>query len=425
MALRRRGYLTRLTEEEESGLVARVAAALHRRAALTPTYIFVPTYNCNLRCSYCFQDHMRTDPAFAPRLGLMSPEVIGRIFLAIDAVEALHGPDPATRSRSFGFFGGEPLLRASVPAVARIVELARARFPDSNFWAVTNGTELDAYGALLGPAGISYLQITLDGPPPLHDRIRVHPDGTGSFEQIGGNIDRALEAGARVAVRLNLDRANIGGLRSLVSIFASRGWSGHPRFSVYAAPVRAENAKTDRRSVFSQWELGRTLEAMRAADPALRAVSAPDDGQRARARQIFDRGNDGEPAPLRESFCSAHTGMYIFDAFADIYACWERLGDPPTRIGRVDGAGALEMQPSQLALWRTRTVASNRTCLRCRYALHCGGGCAVLAQASTGEYHRNFCDGFANRFRAAVAEAYIDHAVGAALGPDGDRPCDQ
>ena len=44
--------------------------------------------------------------------------------------------------------------------------------------------------------------------------------------------------------------------------------------------------------------------------------------------------------------------------------------------------------------------------------MYCGGGCAVLAENHRGEFFTNFCDGFAARFRASVAEAYGEHVIG-------------
>jgi uncharacterized protein len=70
-------------------------------------------------------------------------------------------------------------------------------------------------------------------------------------------------------------------------------------------------------------------------------------------------------------------------------------------------------------------VASNPVCRRCRYALHCGGGCAVLALGRSGQYHSHFCDGFASRFRSSVAEAYIRFDNGEDLAVRGERVCDQ
>jgi uncharacterized protein len=104
--------------------------------------------------------------------------------------------------------------------------------------------------------------------------------------------------------------------------------------------------------------------------------------------------------------------MYIFDSFADIYACWDRTGDPTLRIGHVDESGSVHLNTQVNALWKSRTVASNPVCKRCRYALHCGGGCAILALGKTGKYNSNFCDGYASRFRENVAQAYSDHVQG-------------
>ncbi len=162
---------------------------------------------------------------------------------------------------------------------------------------------------------------------------------------------------------------------------------------------------------------------MREEHPNVAVLARPDEGMRARARRIFDADQEVLPS-LRPSFCGAHDRMYIFDPFGDIYACWERTGDPDVRIGRVTPDGDVEMKADQVAMWRSRTVASNPVCRRCRYALHCGGGCAVLALSQSGQFNSNYCDGFAARFRASVAEAYLAHVAGAPSASLGQRVCD-
>ena len=422
--LREQGYLTELCREEEETFFSRLATALHARALQqAPSYIFMPTYDCNLRCSYCYQDHMRTDCSFKHLLRTMRPAMIDRIFAALPRIEERHGLGPdAPRRRNIGLFGGEPLLAAHRPIVEHL--LARAfEAGTADVWAVTNGTEIEAYRDLLGPAGISALQITIDGPPAKHDQRRIHADGSGSYQKIAANITMALEQGAGVSIRINVDRNNLADLPEIADEIFSRGWDRHPGFSAYTSPVRAGNGKTDRKEVFSSWDLDRELTRMREENPRLAVLARPDEALRVRARRIFESAGGVMPS-LRPSFCSAHDRMYIFDPFGDIYACWEKTGDPDVRIGRVLPEGEVELKEDQTELWRSRTVASNPTCRGCRYALHCGGGCAVLALAGSGKFHSNYCDGFASRFRASVAEAYLAHAAGAPAVTLGARVCD-
>jgi uncharacterized protein len=422
--LKSRGYLTELSPQEEEDTFAHLASILHeRKVRQMPTYMLMPTYNCNLRCAYCFQDHMRTDPRFRHLLRTMTPQVVDRIFAAMPQIEAMHGvTGDGPRHRSIGFFGGEPLLEASRPIVQRILEKAR-EIGTASFSAVTNGTDLHAYEDLLSPDGIAALQVTLDGPSGEHDRRRIYADGSGSYERIARNISMALDRGVRVIIRFNADRKNLHDLPALVEDFAARGWSGHQRFSIYVAPLRAENGKTDAKSTFDTWELGQAVTDLIEAHPQLAMIDRPDDTIKGQARRIFRDASSAAP-DFRESFCSAHTRMYIFDVFADIYACWEKTGDPSIRIGHLEEDGTVALNMTVNNLWKSRTVASNPVCRRCRYAFYCGGGCAVLAANKTGKFHANFCDGFAQRFRSSVAAAYLDHVRGADLKVQGERITD-
>lgn len=422
--LEQRGYLTHLSPADEEKLFGRLALRLHERASRRlPSYVFMPTYDCNLRCSYCFQDHMRTDPSFRRLLTTMRPEMVDRIFQALPEIEAVHGVEAgAGGRRSVGFFGGEPLLARHRPIVEHVMTRAR-ELGDALFWAVTNATELDAYHDLLGPDQLGRLQITLDGSPDEHDQRRIYPDGSGSFELIARHVTQALERGVEISIRFNADRNNLGELPRLADEIHARGWAQHRGFSAYTAPINAINGHTDRTSTMDSWELDQALTAMREEHPHVKVVGRPDETIRGRARQIFE--GDEEIVPrFKPSFCGAHDQMYIFDPFGDVYACWERTGDTKIRIARVTEEGAIEYAFEQNQLWRSRSVASNPVCQRCRYALHCGGGCAILALGQRGKFHANYCDGFASRFRASVAEAYLAHLAGDEASGQHERLCD-
>lgn len=88
--LKKRGYLTELSQADEERLFHKIAALLHKQQC-RPNYVFMPTYDCNLRCPYCFQDHMRTDPACRHLRYTMSQQLVDRIFAAMPQIEAHHG----------------------------------------------------------------------------------------------------------------------------------------------------------------------------------------------------------------------------------------------------------------------------------------------------------------------------------------------
>lgn len=421
--LESRGYLTKFDREKEQEFFGRLALKLAERSAhQPPSYIFMPTYSCNLRCPYCFQDHMRTDPNFKHLLRTMSTDMVDRYFKALPAIEAEHGIDAGPdHERNIGFFGGEPLLAANRSIVEYIMEKARS-MGNAVFWAVSNATEIEAYDGLLGPEGIAQIQITLDGPPDEHNQRRVYPDGSGSFDKIARNIDFALERGVMISVRLNIDRNNIDDIPRLAEVIASYRWPEHRNFNVYTAPIHASNEKTDRKTTFNSWELDKALTEMREEHPHTTFIGRPDEGIRVRARQIFDQK---ELIPnLRPHFCGAHDGMYILDSFGDLYACWEKTGDAKIRLGHVDADSNVHFQLPVKKEWRTRSVASNPVCKQCRYALHCGGGCAILALGQRGTMHANYCDGYASRFRASIAEAYVGFRDGKEAIELQEKVCD-
>ncbi|MBI2567900.1 MAG: radical SAM protein [Candidatus Schekmanbacteria bacterium] len=422
--LRKRGYLTELSVDEEQRLFARLAHKLHALGkARRPTYVFMPTYDCNLRCTYCFQAPLRAGGERSGLLRVMSPELVDRIFAAMPRIEADHGaPAGEQVVRNIGLFGGEPFLPRSLATVERICENAVSQ-GKANLWAVTNGTELHRFSHLLGGDGVNWLQITLDGPPAEHDRRRVHADGQGSFEQITRNVSMALERGVCVDLRVNVDRSNIAHLPAFAREIVARQWHLRQNLRVYAARAVDNDQKQQAPEIYTSRQLDQALAELRRQHPEIAFIERPLDGLEKRAQGIFAKRDDPLPG-FRPSFCGAHNGMYVFDALGDVYACWERNGDPRLRIGRIAESEGLVLDETNHAKWRNRDVTSNPTCSRCRYALYCGGGCCVAAEASRGGFFANCCDGFSARFRESVAAGFTAHAAGQVTVPHAGPGCD-
>ncbi len=125
-------------------------------------------------------------------------------------------------------------------------------------------------------------------------------------------------------------------------------------------------------------------------------------------------------------FCSAYTGMLLFDPFGDMYACWDLVGKPEHAVGRY--APKLAFDEQRLNLWRGHTVGAIPQCRECKFALLHGGGCAYLALGETGTLLSPHCEGFPELFiklapiaykelRAARSAGERQHAVQPGLLP--------
>jgi uncharacterized protein len=416
--LKRRCYLTEKTVEEEEEFFVKMATKLHHyQSRLMPNYILMTTYQCNLRCPYCFQDHIRTNPAFSHLLKNISPEMVDRIFAAMPKLEASHGlPEDADIPRPITFYGGESLLAENRATIEYIMNKAFS-MGKAHFSAITNGTDLQAYKDLLGPGKIASLQITLDGPQREHDKRRIYANGDGSFEKIAQNITMALDLGVNIDLRMNIDRNNIAQLPELADEIVKYGWNKYENFMAYTSPITPENDNIDRKTLFNSWQLDRALTQMRQDYPNMEIIKRPDDPLISNLSQLFK--GSGNPflkekslPQIKGSFCGAHDKMYVIDPFGDLYACWSKTGDQKIRIGHIDENSEVILNEEMNQTWRNRSVISNPTCRKCSYALYCGGGCALLAMHQQGTLYANHCDGFANRFRASVAQAYQDVAEG-------------
>lgn len=407
--LKQRGYLTTKTPDEEYALVERIARKLQEADTRgMPSYIVMPTYQCNLRCPYCFQDHMRTNPDYSHLLTILDEDGADRIIGAMPAIERRHEvPEDARPTRSVTFFGGEPLLPECRSIVEYFMSQLRARGP-ARFTAITNATHLHEYRDLLGPDGIRTLQVTLDGPPDEHDKRRIRPDGSGTFDEIAENVRMALDLDVNIQVRMNVDRNNVDQLPELAHEIQRQGWDQYENFLAYTAPIHASTDEVDRSTTMSSHQLNRAVDALREDHCPMSVIRRPDDGLKSRVRHVFDNQHDPLPR-FKSSFCGAHTRMYVFDALHDIYACWERTGDKRLRIGSIDENHKVDFDPIAEGLWRKRSVPESPVCRKCRYAFYCGGGCAILAEVDHDTMYMNHCDAFQKRFRAASAEAYVEH----------------
>ncbi|MEW6442720.1 MAG: SPASM domain-containing protein [bacterium] len=406
--LRRRGYLTEWARDEERAYVRELGERVHKvsRRHAPGGFLLIPTYSCNLRCSYCYEQSLRSHGRawLEERMDRLR---VDAAFAAMDRI------DPVSKTgRSLGLYGGEPLQRANREIVEYVMESASSR-GFTAFSAITNGVDLDGYLDLLGPGRIRFLQVTLDGPPEIHDRRRVLADGSGTFHRIGRNVTRALETGARVSVRINVDPSNLEGLARLREFVVAQGWPERSNFRAYCSPVHGR--LEDARAVSSFESFAGHI----AMQEAIEQVDPGGDGplERCAVTSSLSRTllahlrNRGLPR-WKTGFCGSNLAMYLFDPHGDIYPCWEVVGHRQHRIGWYRNGAAVWVDREEAGKWHERSVVRVQGCLDCAYLFFCGGGCESAAYQKKGSLDRPDCSDFPEIFRRAAVLAYREHVRG-------------
>ncbi len=355
------------SEDEERQLVADAYAEYLAELDRTPTQlVIVPSFGCNLSCTYCFQE------AFEPEAGLVRPETIDALFAYVDRFHGAEDPKPYLT-----LFGGEPLLDTP-PHRARVGALldgARAR--GLEVAAVTNGYDLEAYLPLLAAGPVKEVQVTIDGPQALHDRRRPHARGGGTFERVARGVDLLLAAGVPVNLRVVADRENLPALPELAALAEARGWLEKPERLFKTQVGRNYElfgcASGQRREqLYGRVELWADYAALAERHPILRRFHAP------RLHGMRHLAETGEwPAPNFDS-CPATKKEWAFAPDGGLYGCTATVGNPRHRLGRY--APRIERDEAAIARWSDRNVFSIPACRGCELAPVCGGGCGALAE---------------------------------------------
>ena len=386
-----RGYLTEDAHEAEKARLLVVSDALHTLQSQKRFIVFAPDTGCNYRCVYCFEKHLQSDAGAATA---MTEEEADWAYQAIDQIGG------GQFDRNISLFGGEPLNAANKDVVYKIVRMGAER--GYMFQAVTNGHDLDAFKPLLGEGKINHIQVTLDGPKPLHDQRRIAMDGSSSYDKIMANLRMALTGtDVRVTIRVNIDDETLGGFGGLLEAFDNEGWMDLDieRFSVNAAIIYEQD---NTGAISSARDLDSIADELRRQadrfDNVLIGSSQSNHGD-----FVLNSLTKGEPYSLRSGYCGAATGMYVFAPAGKVYCCWVSIGKECSEIGRYTAAG-MTLDPVKSAEWFGRNAALIPECLECRYCLICAGGCPQYAQYNHGALDRPFCDGFQETYPWVLAE---------------------
>jgi radical SAM protein with 4Fe4S-binding SPASM domain len=166
------------------------------------------TERCNLRCQHCYQEGGRLQEMTLPEIKGVVAEIAGMFA----AWQDTYGLELAP---SFNLTGGEPFLRADFFEI--IEEIAAPGFA---IFVLSNGTLIDREKAKrLAALGVKGVQVSMEGPPTVHDRIR----GAGSFAASVAGVRDLLDAGVRVSLNTTLSTVNADYFPDLVELAVSLG----------------------------------------------------------------------------------------------------------------------------------------------------------------------------------------------------------
>ncbi|HTJ79521.1 MAG TPA: GTP 3',8-cyclase MoaA [Rariglobus sp.] len=291
------------------------------------------TDRCNFRCPYCMpKEVFGPGYAFLKDPQLMSLDELVRIARAFVGLGV----------EKIRLTGGEPLLRADVPELIRVLK-HDLRVPDVAL--TTNGWMLEKLASTLCEAGLDRVNVSVDS---LDEATAGRMNGLGfSVARVLKGVDAALAAGLPVKINMVVQRGvNDGEILSLAGYCRERGLT--LRFIEFM-DVGNTNA-WQRAQVVPAKEIVARIGAMwplEPAEPAYRGEVA------ARYRYTDGCGEIGLIGSVTEPFCKDCNRARL-SADGKIYTClFAATGYDVLALVRA-GANDLSLEQHLANLWQGR-----------------------------------------------------------------------
>jgi uncharacterized protein len=363
-------------DADEVGLLEkRYAASRYDTAHFA--FTLVTSLGCNFDCPYCFE---------AKHPSIMSDAVTAAI------LDVLDGQLPRITNFDVTWFGGEPLVgkRPLLALSDQFIARCDAAGVEYNATITTNGYLLDEETCVqLRDRRVSNVQICLDGPPEIHDRMRPLQNGGPTFWRIVQNLHHAPDY-FEVAVRMNVDTENILQAEEMFRILYEEGLSG--KFGVYAGQIvgvddgAASPSSSYKPACFTNPEFAR-------AEFEFDQLAAK-----------YGFGGPALPRPSGAPCTAVRSNEVVVGSEGELYKCWDSVGNRHDVIGTIfDYAN----QNGRMRRWLDYDPFSDQECTSCVALPVCMGGCAHHGMDML--QHENRCSTFRHTYREQVLR-YAEHA---------------
>jgi len=313
-----------------------------------------PTMKCNFACFYCYE----------VKSGLtMSKKVQEKI------VDFTRKRLPGAKGLGVVWYGGEPLLAFSIieSLSEKLLELCGEGDIKYSAQIITNGYLLNPDKARrLSELGVASAQITLDGPPKIHDKRRVLANGKGTFKKILENIKTASEF-MRINLRVNVDKTNMSETVKLLDLLEKEGV--RKKVSIYYART--------------------TMHSDVCVDPKDAYMSLEEFNREhiCSMRELVKRGFDAWQKPKRKTnVCNADAlNAFMILPEGKIHKCL--IGTGTLGISCIGSVFDGDFNHNYNR-WLSLDVFEEERCVNCKILPLCMGGCPAVSFGKSRETER-------------------------------------
>lgn len=322
-------------------------------------------HDCNLACKYCFAG----EGEYHGQRSLMSLDVGKK---ALDFLVANSGNRV---NLEVDFFGGEPLMNWQVvkDLVAYGRSLEEPNHKKFRFTLTTNGVLLDDEVLEFANKEMANLVLSVDGRKEIHDQMRPHRGGQGSYDEVLPKYKKAAKSRNQMDyyVRGTFTRNNLDFAED-VKHLADEGFEQISMEPVVARPeedyaLRMEDVP----AILEEYD-----------ELALEYIRRKKEGKGFNFFHFMINLEGGPCVAKRLSGCGSGTEYLAVTPWGDLYPCHQFVGQEEFLMGNVEeGILRTDIQDK----FKACNVYAKDQCRDCFAKFYCSGGCAANAYNNSGD----------------------------------------
>lgn len=311
-----------------------------------------PTERCNLRCSYCYETFV---------LKKMPTAVIAGVFNLVR-----RRAEQGLKTFQLDFFGGEPLAAWDVvEELARgLSAICRKNGTEMFGGMTTNGVLLDRPRLdLLVAHDLRAFQITLDGPPPVHDRRRITRQGDGTFDAVWTALEVLRDAPHRlnVLIRMHFDPTTLDlhfGEAGFVARVANHFARGDDRFRLHFHALGRWGGPNDKETAVFRSPVEERAAIDRLVAQAVASGCSP--------QQLVQYSHDAAVGKSGHAICyAAHANAFVIRSDGRVAKCTVAFEDDRNTVGKLTEGGDLAIDQSRHLPWLQGLISGDPLALSC------------------------------------------------------------